>query len=230
LAGCPSPQPPAEQHFPIVTQIGERTQYTYRNDWTCTKEPGYAQASKAEGFVEVKDAFKLGGTYQSKIERLTTTRAPFEEVEAAFFDICEDYGTGKILKDEYDLDRRAYNEIRKHVIDPTMGATTQPPPSVAEIRVNRQDSSRVIPTGEKVDDGGIFRIDLDAPNPTDTITSVDYECQGYVCGHVYVCPNGGKCGNHLREFEINASKASFYAWSNSAAPGIFIFKIHYRPN
>ena len=132
----------------------------------------------------------------------------------------------KAIKDGDDC-RLAVSVKLIDILIPTFFGPPKPPPIlITEDRVNRHDNTRVIPTGEKVEDGGLFQIVLHAaPGP---ITSVDYECQGGVCGHVYPCPDGGKCGRHLNRFEISGQNATFSAWSNSADTGIFIFTIHYQ--
>jgi hypothetical protein len=120
--------------------------------------------------------------------------------------------------------------VARKLIDKLMPAAVDPPTTspdlTTEDRVNRKDNTRVIPTGEKVKEGGIFYIDLQAA--AGAITKVDYKCVGGVCNFVYVCPDGGNCENRLRDFDISGRNARFWAWSNSADNGVFVFTIHYR--
>jgi hypothetical protein len=134
----------------------------------------------------------------------------------------------KAIKDGDDCRLAVSLKLIDKLIPTFFGPTEppKPPPDLTtEDRVNRHDNTRVRPTGEKVEDGGIFQIALSAPGP---ITNVTYKCDGGVCGYVHPCPDGGKCGRHLYDFEVSGKTATFSAWSNSADTGIFIFTIHYQ--
>jgi hypothetical protein len=78
-----------------------------------------------------------------------------------------------------------------------------------------------VPVG---DGGHLLQVNLSAPSE---ITGVDFECRGEACGWVYQCPDGGTCAGRPR-LEINGSKATWFAWSNSGAPATLIFRVHYK--
>jgi hypothetical protein len=109
-------------------------------------------------------------------------------------------------------------------------------------KVDRHDIG-VIYTGERIENGRVFAVDLSAPG---TITTVEYSCDGEVCATVHKCPDGGKCVNFMMDghkvngypetFHLRGSHAIFNAWTTSsraALPdskkdqGVFTFKIHY---
>jgi hypothetical protein len=77
------------------------------------------------------------------------------------------------------------------------------------------------------DHGTCFWIDMNAPGK---IISVDYDCEGSVCGFVHPCPSGGLCNLHVYEFEVlGPNSRRFWAWTNSGDPrATYKFTIHYE--
>src|SRR5271165_1259525 len=114
--GSSSPPPaPATGSAPTTKEITEGTLYTFSNGVTCLQRRDYADNSTTKGAVEVKDIFKTEGEYARKVERVSQAQPQSAELAAAFFDICFDYGSGRITKEQYDGDRQAYDEIRQRM-------------------------------------------------------------------------------------------------------------------
>jgi hypothetical protein len=77
------------------------------------------------------------------------------------------------------------------------------------------------------DNGHMLHVKLTAPGK---ITSVDYKCEGEACGYVHECPDSGNCSGEdaVDRVKLNGKSADWYAWSNSGAPAVFHFTIHYE--
>jgi hypothetical protein len=125
-AGTAAEKKPSE-----ISQSAPRTesgpdgsiQYIFPNGTPCLKKPDYTKAIQAEGAIKLKEIFETSGKYDSKMQRASEVRPAFQELDAALFDICYEYGSGRKSKEQYDDARQVVEEIRRHMLDPSGSVT-----------------------------------------------------------------------------------------------------------
>lgn len=98
--------------------------------------------------------------------------------------------------------------------------TTQTNSQSSEFRADKNSSY----TGAGLGEGSELRVTIQAPG---NISNISYKCDGGACDWVYVCPDGGKCGQLTNEFDITGNTAIWHAWSNSGVNATLIFPYTY---
>lgn len=125
LAACatsPSPLLLPGGFLVSVTEQPDKSQvYRFKNGASCLKSPDYTHFVKASGTVAIKQLFQASGSYEEKMEKAKTLSPKFEELSAAFFDICYEYGEERMSKDRYLKLRQIYEEIRQRSLDRSAG-------------------------------------------------------------------------------------------------------------
>lgn len=127
VAGCsskhalytvpPDNQAPATSNLLRTKQNPDRSIiYVYKNGGTCTKRADYTKYVNTKGALKIKTIFDASGSYESKWEKAANVSPKFEELQAVFFDICQEYGENRLSKEEYQQQRATYDKIREALL------------------------------------------------------------------------------------------------------------------
>jgi hypothetical protein len=101
--------------FSTETKSDKSIVYRYRNGASCVKRADYTEAVKAQGAISVKQIFEGSGSFDTRMENAKKYGARFEELEAVFFDICNQYGEGRISLSEYNELWKSYDIARRQI-------------------------------------------------------------------------------------------------------------------
>lgn len=121
LAGCnrhalhvaPSDTVSASPNLLQVKQNPDKSQvYIFRNGASCLKSADYTKYVNTKGALKIKSIFDASGSYESKWEKARDVSPKYQELEAVFFNICYEYGEGRLSKEEYRDQRATYDQIR----------------------------------------------------------------------------------------------------------------------
>jgi len=116
-----TPLPPGGFLVSVTEQPDKSQVYRFKNGASCLKSPDYTRFVKAGGTVAIKQLFQASGSYEEKMEKAKTLSPKFEELSAAFFDICYEYGEERMSKDKYLEQRQIYEGIRQHSLGGSAG-------------------------------------------------------------------------------------------------------------
>jgi hypothetical protein len=147
---CASPggKPVAIDSRPDGSQL-----YTFaKTNETCVKRADYTRFISTSASTEIRQVIKGSFDFQTRMEKAREISPKFEELQAVFFDLCYEFGSGRMERTEYDRLRKVYEEIR----------------------VGLFESPAILP-----DDGG-HRIPKTNPKPTPPGDSVKTAHSGYV--------------------------------------------------
>jgi formylglycine-generating enzyme required for sulfatase activity len=88
-------------------------EYIFQNQRNCHKTADYTKYNKAEGTIKVKTILEAKYSSEEKFENAKRRNPKIEEVEAALFDICYEYGEERLTEEEYKSARTIYDKIRQ---------------------------------------------------------------------------------------------------------------------
>ena len=88
----------------------------------CHKSPDYNEAIKRSATLKIKEFFEASGSVDERWVEARKSDPKASEVEAAFFDICYEYGAGRLTKSDYERKYNDYNKVRKRPADSTSRA------------------------------------------------------------------------------------------------------------
>lgn len=124
LYGCAWVRP-----WPVVRQNPDQSlDYFFETNVTCHKTADYTRAIKTGGAIAVSTFFNAKGDFESRWENAKKASPTAEDVAAAFFDACYEYGAGRLSRPQYEKLYSDYNDIRKRVV----GGPGSPPPDVTK--------------------------------------------------------------------------------------------------
>jgi len=106
-----------------------------------------------------------------------------------------------------------------------------PPPTISEVHV--QLRNQFYPNGPNVEHvwwGNMLMVPFSSPAGT-AITNVTYfHCESVygACGHVYECPDLGKCNGHLYGVTFSGNSAQWWARTDTNDEAILFFRVIYQ--
>lgn len=122
--GCATPKLPG--NLQAITDNSDKSQvYTFKNGASCLKRADYTRYINTKGSVDIKQLFSASGSYEDKMEKSKELSPKYQELDAAFFDICYEHGEGRMSKERYDELRKAYEKIRQRLLEQGAGIGTE---------------------------------------------------------------------------------------------------------
>lgn len=110
FSGCSTVPPKVK-----VIQNNDASQiYEFPNGRTCHKKADYTQYSKTEATAQIKDILQGKYSAEEKFENAKKREPRMEEVDAALFDTCYEYGEERLSENEYKSGRQAYDKFRQY--------------------------------------------------------------------------------------------------------------------
>ena len=118
--------PPSSSLLLRTTENPDKSlDYHFKNGESCHKSADYTKYVNTKGALEIKGIFNTSGSFESKWEKVKQVSPRFQELEAVFFDICYEYGEGRLTKEQYEERRRIYEQIRQRLLGQQEGPTFQ---------------------------------------------------------------------------------------------------------
>ena len=102
-----------------ATQMKDGTYlYEFEDGVKCYKRPDYTTSISADGSIAIKSIFSLGGSLNQNIQKLREASPKTQEFEAIAFDLCFEFGMGRISAAEYKKRKSELWDAQKQIISP----------------------------------------------------------------------------------------------------------------
>jgi hypothetical protein len=134
-----------EEPWPHYRNLSDGTiEAKFQNGAICLKRPDYDRTIEARASISLKQIFATDDSLKIKRERASEIRPAFQELQAARFSVCFEYGSGSRTKQQYDDAVKVLDEIQRNILTQTPPPPPPPPGSLVEtIRGEEQFSNAI---------------------------------------------------------------------------------------
>ncbi|EMJ97798.1 MULTISPECIES: hypothetical protein [unclassified Leptospira] len=103
--------------WPKVRQDADGTlRYTYKNERFCIKSPEYTEFEKSDIGLKIKEYVDIHKAIENRWEKVKQLGPQLNQLDSAFFDLCNEYALDHISLEEYRSNRKEYEKLRKDIL------------------------------------------------------------------------------------------------------------------